>query len=128
MLHNYIYLKLRTYKKEASYNTILLMKIWFGASLTGFTFTKNFYRYTEFVIIIFQAKRIMEHKRKQERKKEERELRERKERIRKAKEENERARKVSLGLLCFSEKHRSYFYQCPLLSILILLLGSRRKS
>lgn len=35
----------------------------------------------------------MEHKRKQERKKEERELKERKERIRKAKEEHERARK-----------------------------------
>ena len=41
----------------------------------------------------FQAKRIQEHKRKQERKREERELRERKERIRKAKLEQERARK-----------------------------------
>jgi suppressor of tumorigenicity protein 13 len=39
------------------------------------------------------AKKIAEHKRKRERKKEERELRERKERIRKAKEENERARR-----------------------------------
>ncbi len=35
----------------------------------------------------------MEHKRKQQRKKEERELRERKERIRRAREEHEKARK-----------------------------------
>ena len=43
--------------------------------------------------LFLQAKKIMEHKRKQERKREEKELKERKERIRKAKEEHERARK-----------------------------------
>ena len=46
--------------------------------------------------LIFQAKKIMDHKRKQERKREERELRERKERIHKAREAQEKARKVHM--------------------------------
>ncbi|CAH1776309.1 unnamed protein product [Owenia fusiformis] len=43
--------------------------------------------------IMPRAKKIQEHKRKQERRREDKELRERKERIRKAQEENDRARK-----------------------------------
>jgi len=43
----------------------------------------------------WQAKKLLEHKRKQERKREDRELEARKERLRKAKIECEKARKVS---------------------------------
>lgn len=43
----------------------------------------------------YQAKKIMEHRRKYERKREEKEIKERQERIKKAREEHARAQRVS---------------------------------
>ena len=56
----------------------------------------------------FQARKIQEHKRRQERKKEEKELKHKKERIIRAKEENERARKVSNGIINGNDQTQTY--------------------
>lgn len=51
----------------------------------------------EFVIIVlcFQANKIIEHRRKYERKREEKEIKEKQERVKKAREEHARAQRVS---------------------------------
>lgn len=46
-------------------------------------------------LLYFQANKIMEHRRKYERKREEKEIRQRQERIKKAREEHARAQRVS---------------------------------
>lgn len=47
------------------------------------------------VIVLLQAQKIAEHRRKYERKREEKEIKERMERVKKAREEHERAQRVN---------------------------------
>lgn len=55
-------------------------------------------------ISLYQANKIMEHRRKYERKREEKEIKEKQERIKKAREEHARAQRVSSDTLGGSNK------------------------
>lgn len=54
-----------------------------------------------FLLFIFQANKIVEHRRKYERKREEKEIKEKQERIKKAREEHARAQRVHCSVYLF---------------------------